>query len=150
MSWGPWGPRGYTVFDIHSCSTGKQLLIILADKSGISKIWKKSKILKISGFWYFFNSAKFHFLIPLQAMQSAIIFPAKVVSHRSAQQQTKQKKLKHFVCQDSDTFLDLQNFTCKYLYRLWEVPPFLLPRHSHIDSHSFGPIKSRHFACYFM
>jgi hypothetical protein len=28
-------------------------------------------------------------------------------------------------------FSDLKNSTCKYLYRPWKVPPFLLPRRSH-------------------
>ncbi len=75
------------------------------------------------------------------------------------------KKLRHFTwpvwvlisgisqiwkIQDSGTFLDLQNSTCKYPYRPWEGPPFLPPRHSHRDPHSYGRKKLRNFACHFM
>jgi hypothetical protein len=44
-------------------------------------------------------------------------------------------------------FVDLLNSTCKYHYKLWEVPPFLPPRNSHRDSHCYGAKKLRHIAC---
>jgi hypothetical protein len=44
-------------------------------------------------------------------------------------------------------FSDLQNSTCKYPYRPWKVPPFLMPRHSHRDPRSHILKYLRQFAC---
>jgi hypothetical protein len=78
---------------------------------------QSARSLRSSGFWHFFQIfAKFHLLVPLQAMRRAAAFAAWVF------------------------------IWSKYPYKPWEGPPFLLPRSSHTDLHNYGTKKMRHFA----
>ncbi len=130
-------------------------------KSGILNIWKSARILRSSGFWNFFQIWK----IPLESTSKVhekghhfcrlgthtaphsfgrkklphFTWPARVLTSGISQIRKKFKNPE--IPGILARFSDLQNSTFKYPYRLWEVPTFLPPRHSHRYPHSYGPKK---------